>query len=271
LSGEAAFYLGQALMRAGRPAEALPHFQRVRSLNPSNKAAPALELSVLASLRRSEEWLSLAANSDPTQTAYDRFRLTGELAPLPADPKAAGADIWLLLHRRFDDLLAFDDRQLARPGLADAERLALLQRRHRTLQALRRDEEAAALGPLMISLGEKLAREPAVDPTTSQRWLARSLVRTERLEEGLALYRRYVDGASPTNQVQERWDREKELAEVYAWLGRPRECVKLLAHLLQVPSGLTVPMLQLSPQWDGVRADPGFQALLVNPRHRAPL
>jgi len=46
-------------------------------------------------------------------------------------------------------------------------------------------------------------------------------------------------------------------------LARPRECVELLAKLLRVPSGLTVPMLKVDPTWDNVRDAPAFKALLM--------
>jgi hypothetical protein len=36
----------------------------------------------------------------------------------------------------------------------------------------------------------------------------------------------------------------------------------LLDHLLDVPNGLTVPMLKLEPMWDPLRKDPRYQALI---------
>jgi hypothetical protein len=33
-------------------------------------------------------------------------------------------------------------------------------------------------------------------------------------------------------------------------------------HLLNVPNGLTVPVLKLAPAWDPLRKDPRFQALI---------
>ena len=61
------------------------------------------------------------------------------------------------------------------------------------------------------------------------------------------------------------------MAEIYAYLGRPRECAEVLAELLRVPCGLTVPILKIDPVWDPVRNDPGFKALLVDPKNLAPL
>jgi TolB-like protein/Flp pilus assembly protein TadD len=52
------------------------------------------------------------------------------------------------------------------------------------------------------------------------------------------------------------------LAQIYAWTGEFDEAFRLLNHLLVVPNGLTVPMLNLDPAWDSLRKDPRFQALI---------
>ena len=52
------------------------------------------------------------------------------------------------------------------------------------------------------------------------------------------------------------------LAQIYAWTGEFDEAFRLLDHLLDVPNGLTVPMLKLEPIWDPLRKDPRFQALI---------
>ena len=68
-----------------------------------------------------------------------------------------------------------------------------------------------------------------------------------------------------------RWTREIALAKIHACVQRPRECVELLADLLREPCGLTVPMLRVDPDWDNVREDAGFKALLADPKNSAPL
>jgi len=52
------------------------------------------------------------------------------------------------------------------------------------------------------------------------------------------------------------------IAQIYAWTGEFQEAFRLLDHLLDVPNGLTVPMLKLEPIWDPLRNDPRFQALI---------
>jgi hypothetical protein len=61
------------------------------------------------------------------------------------------------------------------------------------------------------------------------------------------------------------------LAKIHAYFGQKRECVELLSKLLRVPSGITVPMLRVEPEWDNVREDAGFKALLADPKNDAPL
>jgi TolB-like protein/Flp pilus assembly protein TadD len=52
------------------------------------------------------------------------------------------------------------------------------------------------------------------------------------------------------------------LAEIYAWVGENDEALRLIDHLLQVPSFVSVEVLKLDPVWDPLRKDPRFQALI---------
>jgi len=121
------------------------------------------------------------------------------------------------------------------------------------------------------NLMETLNAEPAFDVSERDRRLAVTLARLGQADEAIAAGRRYVAASSPTNQVRSRWGREIELAELYAYLNRPRECCDLLAKLLRIPSGLTVPMLKVDTSWDNVREDPAFKALLADPKNSVPL
>ncbi|MFM9079835.1 MAG: hypothetical protein ACKOTE_06815, partial [Opitutaceae bacterium] len=98
-----------------------------------------------------------------------------------------------------------------------------------------------------------------------------ALARAGRGDEAIAAARRYVERASPPRQRMLRGQREIVQAGILAYLRRPRECVTLLNQLLRVPSGLTVPMLKVDPTWDPVRDDPGFKAMLADPRNASPL
>ena len=52
------------------------------------------------------------------------------------------------------------------------------------------------------------------------------------------------------------------VAEVCVIVGENGRAIELLDGLLGRPSPVTVPLLKLSPVWDGLRKDPRFQALL---------
>jgi tetratricopeptide (TPR) repeat protein len=52
------------------------------------------------------------------------------------------------------------------------------------------------------------------------------------------------------------------LAGIYTWTGEHDKAIQLLDHLLQVPNGITVPLMRLDPTWDPLRKDPRFQALI---------
>ncbi len=58
------------------------------------------------------------------------------------------------------------------------------------------------------------------------------------------------------------------LAFVYAWTGEREEAVNLLSRLLTTPAatGVTMTHLRLGWEWEPLRADPRFQALLAKPQ-----
>ena len=83
--------------------------------------------------------------------------------------------------------------------------------------------------------------------------------------------RRLLQAEAGSSATVNRQAIQEALAGVHALAGQPKECVELLAQLLREPTLVTVGYLQLSPIWDKVRSDPGFQALLRDPRNSAPL
>ncbi|HXV59064.1 MAG TPA: protein kinase [Vicinamibacteria bacterium] len=57
-----------------------------------------------------------------------------------------------------------------------------------------------------------------------------------------------------------------ELAFIYTLLGERASAIDLLEDLLQVPSLISVPMLELDPRWDPLRDEPRFQRMLTEYR-----
>ena len=84
-----------------------------------------------------------------------------------------------------------------------------------------------------------------------------------RKAQAFNLCRREIEGLAAAPRAYDRWASELGLATIHASFGDQPECVEILKRLLLVPSGETVTNLRLAPDWDNVRDDPAFQALLA--------
>jgi len=108
--------------------------------------------------------------------------------------------------------------------------------------------------------------ESANLPERQLQWMKmQALAFADRKSEVLTLCRRSIEVLAAPAQTRDRWSSELDLAMIHAWFGDHKECVEILKRLLLVPSGITVPNLRLAPDWDRVRDDPAFQALLADP------
>ena len=266
--------LGNALKVAGRSVEAVAAFRQAVTLDPLNLIFRNNLLSEIAWLRRPGEFDDAHAEYAAVGVAPDfwplRFQRSGTL------PTGIGVRQFQL-SRRDADAVERIDASLAKTSTPDlALRSALtrwqlsIQKCDSLLRLGRETEWKEALEEarrLTVALNE----EPHFDESERDGRSAQLLARLGKADEAIAAGRRYVAARSPTNQVRSRREREIELAQVYAYLTRPRECCQLLALLLRVPSGLTVPMLKGDPAWDNMREDPAFKALLADPKNSAPL
>src|SRR5438477_6566244 len=81
-------------------------------------------------------------------------------------------------------------------------------------------------------------------------------------QEAIAEGKRAVELLPESQDALDGPQATANLAQIYAWTGEFDEAFRLLDHLLAVPSNLTVPMLKLDPDWDQLRQDPRFQALI---------
>jgi hypothetical protein len=143
--------------------------------------------------------------------------------------------------------------------------------RAQALHGLKRTDEARSVATEAMARNEKLNPPPGVPRHLyhQTKIAAHSLAdqKTETISEARALL---ATTSEATDQLAQRWNYEKVLAAALARSGEIRESVEILARLLQVPSGLTVPYLEVDPAWDNLRDDSGFKALLADPKNRAP-
>jgi len=263
------------LIGLNRPDEALSEFKKAISLDPLDAILWENVAWLLANLRREDEF-QLARSRYLELTGGDgrRSRFAWELYVIKGElPKGSVGqeDEWLWRGREFPEELASLESELSQPGLSEVTRFDLLLRKSDVLHRMGREPQAAAAATAARAAAAILEPQAEFDPSGKDLRLSLALARLGDPEGSIAACRRYVDALSPTTQTNARWGREVRLAEIYAYLDRPRECASLLAELLRVPCGLTVPILKIDPAWDQVRNDPGFRALLADPKNLAPL
>jgi tetratricopeptide (TPR) repeat protein len=88
------------------------------------------------------------------------------------------------------------------------------------------------------------------------------LAALDRKQEAIAEGKRAVELQPESRDAFDGPQMTTALAQIYALTGESDEALRLIDHLLGIPSGLTVPMLKLDPIWDPLRNDPRFQALI---------
>ena len=262
---------GLALSALGRDSEAAAAFRKAIELDPVFSPFWTNLISSLARLRHLSEAESAIARltvlNPGMQISSPKFTLFGTL---PNDAGAQGEE-WVRRARRFPELIALAERELAKAGMADLDRLRWLDVQSDALYCQQRHEEAKAVAVAALGHADRIRTADPNDMKKIAGYRAWALARVGKPEEAIAAARRWVESFSATEQFSHRQNAEVKLAELYAYLQRPRECCELLAKLLRVPSGLTVPMLKVDPAWDNVREDAGFKALLADPKNSAPL
>jgi serine/threonine-protein kinase len=110
-------------------------------------------------------------------------------------------------------------------------------------------------------VSEKLLREAPDDPARhAQHGLI--LAALGRKQEAIAEGKRAVELLPESQDALDGPQATASLAQIYAWTGESDEAFRLLDHLMVVPNGLTIPLLELDQAWDPLREDPRFQALI---------
>lgn len=92
------------------------------------------------------------------------------------------------------------------------------------------------------------------------------LARLGRSAEAIRAGRRATELLSLEKDAWRGALRLEDLARIYAAVGEATLAVGLLETLLQHPGQLSVPLLRIDPDWDPVRGEPAFEALVAERR-----
>src|SRR5881396_3604361 len=201
------------------------------------------------------------------QSTGDLSAVEKQFSSVPPEADPAGLITWirvgiLTLKRKFPEALQvvqqFRGETLATATTAPCPK-ALLEG---TLYLYQGDKEKARIAyEHARAVAEKLVREAPQDPARHGQ-LGVVLAALGQKEEAINEGKRAVELLPESQDAFDGPQGTAALAQIYAWTGEFDEAFRLLDHLLDVPNGLTVPMLKLEPMWDPLRKDPRFQALI---------
>jgi serine/threonine-protein kinase len=132
-------------------------------------------------------------------------------------------------------------------------------RRHDDPARSRRYADAARM-----SLERRVAADPG-EPRT-QMLLALAYAQLGRKRDALREATRAAGMLPVSHDAWDGADLQEDLAYVETLVGEHSAAIERLAHLLTIPSELTVPFLRADPMWNPLRGNPGFQKLVAVPR-----
>ena len=201
------------------------------------------------------------------QWTGDLSAVEKQFSSVPPEADPAGLITWirvgiLTLERKFPEALQvvqqFRGETLATATTAPCPK-ALLEG---TLYLYQGDREKARIAyEHARAVADKLVREAPQDSARHGQ-LGVVLAALGQKEEAINEGKRAVELLPESEDAFDGPQITAALAQIYAWTGEFDEAFRLLDHLLDVPNGLTVPMLKLEPMWDPLRKDPRFQALI---------
>jgi TolB-like protein/Flp pilus assembly protein TadD len=201
------------------------------------------------------------------QSTGDLSAVEKQFSSVPPEADPEGLITWirvgiLTLERKFPEALQvvqqFRGETLATATTAPCPK-ALLEG---TLYLYQGDKEKARIAyEHARAVAEKLVREAPQDSARHGQ-LGIVLAALGQKEEAINEGKRAVELLPESQDAFDGPQGTASLAQIYAWTGEFDEAFRLLDHLLDVPNGLTVPMLKLEPMWDPLRKDPRYQALI---------
>jgi TolB-like protein/Flp pilus assembly protein TadD len=190
-----------------------------------------------------------------------------QYSSIPGDSDPTGVMAWLrsgvlIWERKFPEALAvlqkFPGETFATVTTAPMPKSLF----EGTIYSLQGDEQRAQTKfEHARELSEQLLRDAPEDAARhAQHGLI--LAGLGRKQDAIAAGKRAVELLPESQDAMDGPKCTASLAQIYALTGESDEALRLIDHLLGIPSGLTVPMLKLDPIWDPLRKYPRFQALL---------
>jgi TolB-like protein/Flp pilus assembly protein TadD len=285
LPNEAQAYMaiGAIERRQGKWAESTANLEKAAALDPKN-ATILINLAFnYADLRNSEaaeKTLDRAIEIAPQAfatlglKAYLIVALRGDLtgaekqmASLPADVDPNGFATWgrwwvLLFQRKLPEALAVIEKfpgETLNAGTSAPWPKALMQGIIHVLEGDKPKAQAEFEQARLVS--EKLLREAPEDAARHAQH-GMILAALDRKQEAIAEGKRAVELQPESQDAFDGPRMTAALAQIYALTGESDEALRLIDHLLEIPAGLTIPMLKLDPVWDPLRKDPRFQQLI---------
>jgi TolB-like protein/Flp pilus assembly protein TadD len=269
--------------RQGKWAESTANFEKSTSLDPKNASVLfnfAINYMAQRDFETADELFDRAIAADPHSFAAHGYKSAlavawkgdvgfaeNQLSSVPPgfdpDGLVTAARIWVLtLQRKFAEALQvvqqFGGEILIYPGRGPCPKSFLEGILY--LRLGDKEKAQAALERARI-VAERLVRDAPDDPSRRAQ-LGAVLAGLGKKEDAVNEGRKAVELLPESQDAFDGPQGTTALAEIYACVGENDEALRLLDHLLTVPSGLTVPTLKVDPIWDPLRKDPRFQALI---------
>jgi TolB-like protein/Flp pilus assembly protein TadD len=269
--------------RQGKWAESNANFEKSASLDPKNSNVLfnfGVNYMAQRDFEMADKLLDRAIAADPHSFAANGMKsalavewkgdvgfAANQLASVPPgydpDGLVTAGQIWVLtLQRKFAEALQvveqFRGETLLYPERGPCPKASLEGSLYLYLGDKERAQTAFEQARIVA---ERLLRDAPDDPGRHA-YLGIVLAGLGKKEDAINEGKKAVELLPESEDAFDGPGATAALAEIYTWVGEHDEALRLLEHLLTVPSGLTVWALKLDPSWDPLRTDPRFQALL---------